>query len=308
MEVSQLKFYSYGIVLKDLVVGEDSIKVMPMEFRLGTRVKIDDEVATEELSHGVAGGEDTVKMTTGKSITARWLKFDSNRVFAPNVMREEQVMIYRLGDTDVYYWQDFNVANVKRLETVVYAFSADPTKKMADDLSNAYMIMVSTHDKHITIQTSKANGEPFAYTVQLNTDEGNFQLTDDIGNTFYLDSAAETIGAVNSAGSSLKIQGQDMFGDVPAGIYLKAGQIVDVNVPFMICNVEDMQITGNVVIDKLLSVTGALSAAADAVITGSLTVASDITTKGALNVASDLIVKGIAAISGKLTHGGPPCC
>lgn len=290
MEVSQLKFYSYGIVLKDLPVGEDTIKVMPMEFRLGSRVKINDDTVTEELTHGVSGGEDTVTMKTGNSITARWLKFNSNQVFAPNVRREEQVLIFRLGDTDVYYWQDFNVANVKRLETVVYAFSADPSDKMKDDLSNAYMVMVSTHDKHISIQTSKANGEPYAYSIQLNTDEGNFQITDDIGNTFYLDSGAETIGAENSAGSSFKLQGQDMFGDVPAGIYLKAGQVVELDAPKMVCNAPEMLMNGDMTVTQTLIVTLGM------------------TVKGILTVTKDLYVKGKATVTGIFTHGGPPCC
>lgn len=296
MEISQLKFYSYGIVLTDLVRGEEKIKVLPMEFRLGTRTKIKDEEATEELEYETRDGEEAVSMTSGSAVTARWLKFNTNRITPPDVKREEQVLIYRKGDTDIYYWQDFNISNVKRLETVVYAFSADPDNKIADDLSNAYMFMVSTHDKHITLQTSTANGEPFAYTLQLDTDEGNFKLTDDIGNVVYLDSANETVGIENSAGSWYKIHGPDMSGHAPAKMTFSAGESLTLTTPLVQYNVDDMKLTGSMSIGDGIDVTG------NGVVSG------DVTVKGKVTILKDLLVKGKGKILGMFSHPFPPCC
>ena len=215
MEISQLKYYSRGIVTAEKARGENEIMVIPIEFRYISATRVEHIQETDRQVHKVGRGEDVVEVKTSNSIPARWLKFNSNRITPPDVMPDDEVLIWRMGDTDIYYWQDMNIANVKRTEEVTVAFAADPNGKMKDDLSNAYWMSVSTKDKHITLQTSMANGEPFAYTLQINTGDGNAQLTDHVGNVYYIDSANTIVGMENVNGTYFRLDKNVMYGYAP---------------------------------------------------------------------------------------------
>lgn len=222
MITSELRFYSFGIVAEDKKRNTDRVYIIPIEvnFINPTKIKLQEEEAS--VTHNTLRGVDNVKTTVSNALPCRWLKFNSNRVVCPDVMAEDQVLIYRLGDTDIYYWQDLNTANVKRLETVTWAINADPNGKTKDDLSNAYWISWSSHDKHITIQTSKANGEPYAYTVQINTGDGNLTITDDVDNAYYIDSANTVVGMQNANGTYFKLDNNIMYGYAPDAMHFHA--------------------------------------------------------------------------------------
>ena len=161
-------------------------------------------------------------------ITATWLPYGSNRVTPPDIRRGERVMLYRVADTDQYYWRDLGLdASFRRLESVIFAWNANPS--IADsgfDPDNAYYFEVSTHNKSITMGTSKANGEPFAYTLQFDTAEGSVTLSDDIGTFVQLNSAEKQIVLMNAAQSYFNMHDKNLSISVLGDIDIKAGKSI----------------------------------------------------------------------------------
>lgn len=226
MELSQLHLHSWGLVANVKGRPDFEVKVVPIEYRFGVLESVLDQPEEDEETYQTDEGEEIVNVIRGTAITAKWLKFNTNRITAPDVRRNDQVMIWRLGNTDRYFWTDMNVSNVKRLETVVYAWSADPENPIKDDLSNAYFLEISTHNKSITLQTSQANNEPFGYTMQLNTGDGVFQLVDTDENIMYLNSADTVIGFKNAMGTEFRLDKKDIHGYAPDSMYFKAENTV----------------------------------------------------------------------------------
>lgn len=211
MEKSNVEFYSLGIVAEDKARNTDRVKIIPIEvsFMEPTKVAIQESETEHQYSTGTS--TDSLKIKEGNHITAKWWKFNSNRVNSPDVKKEDQVLVYRLGKTDIYFWVDLNSSNVKRLEDAIYAWSADPKNQMADDLSNAYVLNFSPMDKHITLRTSMANGEKNAYIWQFNTRDGKWLCRDDLGNQYYMNSQEYDLGFENAMRSKININKEDAF-------------------------------------------------------------------------------------------------
>ena len=216
MKVSVLQPYSYGYVVS-IREGSHYVEVCPIE-RLGfLNGEINGQVSTAQ-QQGVDGNQQkyTITMEFSNSLPARWLPEETQRVTPPDVRVGEQVMIYRFADSTQYFWRTLGLTNhLRRLETVIYAFSA--TAEEVEELTpdNSYFFEVSSHAKHISLSTSKANGEPFAYLVQINTDDGIITITDDDSTFIFLNSKERNIRLENKDGSFLSIDKRDIFVNAP---------------------------------------------------------------------------------------------
>jgi hypothetical protein len=159
------------------------------------------------------------------TVKATWLPIgDSNRITSPDVRRGEKVDIFKFGDADKYYWNTRGMnSKLRKLETVVWGFSA--TTDESEDLTadNFYYIEVSTHQKHIHLHTTTANGEPYAYDIQLNTDKGYFSIQDDIGNSVTMDSEAHELLMQNVDGSFIDIKAENVTGHAVQDMNFTAG-------------------------------------------------------------------------------------
>lgn len=84
----------------------------------------------------------------------------------------------------------------------MYAWSntRDESVKILDE-TNTYYFQISTHLKLVTFSTSKSDGEPYAYTIQINTKKGYLIITDDIGNRIEMDSGEKIIEVENADGT-----------------------------------------------------------------------------------------------------------
>ncbi|EEC1560736.1 hypothetical protein ACQYVB_001369 [Salmonella enterica subsp. enterica serovar Chester] len=211
MEKSSVDFFSIGIVAEDKPRGTDRVKVIPIETNFANPTVVQSVSSTAEKVHDTGGATDNLTIKTGNTITAKWWKFNSNRINSPDVKREDYVILLRLGQTDIYFWIDLNFANVKRLEDAVYAWSADPENQMADDLSNAYVLNVSTIDKHVTLRTSMVNGEKAAWLFQFDNANGSWQCVDHKGNKYYINSVEDDLGFENAMLSKVNINKEDAF-------------------------------------------------------------------------------------------------
>lgn len=208
---SLVNFYSMGIVAAPRKRNSERIEVWPVEQVFMNGGKVGDEQATVEISHASSNGQDTVQVKLGRAVPALWWKFNSNRITPPNVEKGDQVLIYRVGDTDVFFWVDLNNMNVKKAEDVVYAWAADNNNQMADDLSNAWMLNVSPMDGHFTFRTSLANNEQVAYIFQFNPRDGFHLVKDDQGNGYYINSIEDDVGFYNGHKSKVNIIKEKCF-------------------------------------------------------------------------------------------------
>lgn len=205
---SKFRVVSIGIAAENKKLESYDLPVAPIEmFPL-----VDGELM-ESLDETDVSGVDqsdieyNVKIRTSSTLTATWLQLGSNRVTAPDVRRGERLLLWQYGDSDKYYWTSMGMDDEqRRLETAIWAWSATPEIETELEITkNMYSLELSTHGKHITLHTTQANEEPFEYTIQLNTADGLFFITDQDGNSIQLNSAERIIKAINSDKSEITI-------------------------------------------------------------------------------------------------------
>ncbi len=224
VQISKIKFYSLGIVGENKKISSKEVEVTPIE----EMPMLDGElapVAVDYKSKAVdklgSSYETTVETTT--TIKAQWLPMGAaNRITAPDVRRGEMVILYKFGDTDKYFWNTLNEdIKLRKLETVIYAFSATTNEASEINDKNYYFIEISTHKRLITLHTSKDNGEPFGYDIQLDTGNGKLVITDDAGNYILLDSSLTQIMLRNVDESTFDMKGPNLSISIPKTIDIK---------------------------------------------------------------------------------------
>jgi hypothetical protein len=226
--VSAFKFYSVGIIAENKPLSTNDALVVPMEILplLDGEIGVEDE----KIEHKGLDQFDkhyTVSVNSRNALVCHWLQLGSNRKTAPDVRKGERVAIYRFGDSDIFYWKELGLDDhLRRLETVTYLFSDVPDGTSDEPLTaeNCYVVEVSTHQKTITLTTVKTNGEPFAYTMQLNTDVGAFTLTDDVGNYIQLDSADTAITFENANKTHMRLDKDEIYAKAITNIWYEAGE------------------------------------------------------------------------------------
>lgn len=203
-KVSKMNNYSIGVAAENKALNTFDLEVTPIEHT----PMVDGEMSTNAQTYSTSGMDQSgtqyqISAPTAGSVKATWLPVGQpNRMTAPDVRRGEQVMLYQFADSDKYYWNTMrNDLAFRRLETVVFAISGTPAEGAAADQSASYFIEMSSHKKKITLSTSKANGEPYAYSFIFDTGLGKITLMDDIGNTMFLDSTENQWHIENADGS-----------------------------------------------------------------------------------------------------------
>lgn len=203
---SKFKRKSIGHAASNLPLDSNMLEVYPVEEMGYADGEINDHRETIEMTGVDAdGNEYKDSIQTSNTIVAEWLPFGSNRYTAPNVRRGEKVILWQYADVDKYYWTIMGTEPyLRRLETVVWNFSNtrdESTTKL--DSSNSYSVIVSTHTKEITVQTTKSDGESYEYIAKIDADKGIFVVTDDIGNQISIESGERRVSLHNSLGTSI---------------------------------------------------------------------------------------------------------
>ena len=207
-KISRLHFYSLGIVAANKALDSDEIEVTAIEENPMLSGDITDNVELYKAT-SVNSEKDykDIEVQTTLTIKAKWLPINnSNRMSSPDVRRGETVVIYKFADVDKYWWNTlYNDSKLRRLETVIYGFVNDPTEGAEMTKDNSYWFEVNTHRKLIHLHTSKNDKEPFSYDIQLNTKEGIFTITDDVGNYVELNSRDTKLTFINADEASIVI-------------------------------------------------------------------------------------------------------
>lgn len=202
---SLFHIHSFGYAAENKELDSMILEVYPVEtipYVDGEIVSFKDKITSE--GEDADGNKYAVESLVSNSMKATWIPFGSNRRSAPDVRRGERLLLWRYGDVDQYYWSTCGLDDVlRRLETVFYAWSntRDESVKVIDE-TNSYYFNISTHLKLVTFATTKSDGEPFAYTIQVNTKDGVITVADDIGNYIQLDSADKRITLENADGTT----------------------------------------------------------------------------------------------------------
>jgi hypothetical protein len=203
---SKLQVFTIGTAAENLALNSVTLEITPDEHM----PMVDGELSTnanqtQATGQDLTGAQYQTSATSSGTIMATWLPLgQANRMTAPNVRRGEQVVVYRFGDNDKYYWNTMrNDLTFRRLETVVYAISATAVEGMACDQTNTYFVEFSSHKKKITLSTStsKVNGEVTAYTITIDPGLGKLTIADDLDNTMFLDSTQNQWHIQNGDGS-----------------------------------------------------------------------------------------------------------
>lgn len=200
MYTSKLKPVSIGRVCEDRN-RKSTIKVIPVELLPGASGTVEC-VQTSLADQGVnAKGEPyTVQLETVNYVEAQWLSMSSNRRTAPDVVIDEQVLLWQVGDVEEYYWTSLGRDdNYRTLESVIYAIAARPEKSDDGlDGDNTYFLEISSQDKRLILSTSSKNGEYCRYQFLFDLTKGVVQLNDDRGNQLCLDTRNTKITIVNA--------------------------------------------------------------------------------------------------------------
>ena len=187
---SSLKLYAVGTVAEDLIVGNKAIKVQLHEImnNIDGEVGNDNNISTNVKSSD--GKVYSVNMNSSGTVPAIWLKNNSNRVTPPNVRKGEKVEVWRVGDTDKYYWKTMgDELDLRKLEHVKWVFvntKVEGETKIDD--SNSYSFTVSTLNKFCKLHTAANDGEFTTFDIELDTKEGIIDIHDGRGNTIKLTS------------------------------------------------------------------------------------------------------------------------
>lgn len=269
-ERSAFDFYSLGIVAVTKARDTDIVDIIPIEkitighgdiedlkatggatvnFKVKTQNKL---LKEQEMKYDITlkdhQGVDTTKVVKGDlMIKAKWSAIgQSNRLTSPDVVEGETVMLYKVADTDEYYWTThMREPELRRLETVMHGYSNIPKGLKAFDKTTSYWMEVSTHDKHVHLHTSKNDGEPFEYDFKIDTAKGIVTIDDNSGNKIELFSSE----------SKLVITTNDDIELNTTRLTINASEKVDINTPITTFS-GDTHIKQNEMIDGNLTVGG----------------------------------------------------
>lgn len=237
---SAFRAYSIGLVTENREPGLGTLNEETQEYEGWINVNpteqtpfLDGELCSNPETLEVKGVdadgqpyEDSVD--SDNAIPALWLPLGSNRITPPDVRRGERVILWQVADSDVIYWTEFGDNHLRKLETVIYAWNADPDLTGANkvDYKKCYYLEVSGHGKHITLSTSRANEEKAAFLVQLDTGEARFTLEDDGNNHLFLDALERLWRLQNGDGTTLELDKRNFRVTAPDDINCTAGKTV----------------------------------------------------------------------------------
>lgn len=228
-QMSKLRFYSIGIVAENKALKSKHVEVTPTEempMLDGELAPVSTDYKAKAVDNLGSSYEATVETTT--TVKALWLPIGAaNRITAPDVRRGELVNLYKFGDTDQYFWNTLNDdIKLRKLETIIYAFSATTNEASEINDKTYYFIEISTHKKLITLHTSKDNGEPYGYDIQLDTGNGKLVITDDVGNYILLDSKETRIVLKNLDSSEFDMYKKNLTANIPDTITFNSNQFI----------------------------------------------------------------------------------
>lgn len=220
--------FSVGLVIDDSIDNSHYIRVIPIEQHGYIDGEITDLVKVDEVKGKDSQGNNwETSYTTTNALTAKWMSNDSNRRTPPSIHKGEKVQLYRYGDSEDIFWDDFGQDTRNRTtERQVNAWSNKPKRDSKElNSTNSYYLEVDTATGLVTLKTNKSNGEKVAYTIQVQTKKSILVIEDDLGNAFYIDSLKKEVGMENQAKSKVQLLDKDINLEALESVNIKAKNI-----------------------------------------------------------------------------------
>lgn len=223
--VSVLHPFAYGQVSEDNADQDRTIKVkvlehLPSQYGIPNADITTDEVDIEHFldktsSDGKGKQEFTqrikhVEVDFKDWVPANWLNRTANRISSPMVVTGQRVLLWRVGDSNQYYWEELDVdMRLKPEEHIIIAIN-NHNKNNSLSIDNAYIIELSTKTQRMRVRTNRNNGEKAAFEFDVNGGSGYLKVMDDCagdkhdyrGNGFLIDSVNTMVAMQNVDGSS----------------------------------------------------------------------------------------------------------
>ena len=193
--------YARGIASRNIRPNENSLDVILDE----PFATLNGELTTDKGTLDTGGfdvneEEYSASIKVGYTVPCNWLK-EGNRVSRPDIRRGERVIIYRYHDSDKYFWRELGMdQNLRRLETITFLVSANPSNDDQDEPSpeNSYMFEISTHTGKMSYSTTMLNGELAAFFGEINPMKGTIKHHDEKSNSFFFDSVNTFLELLNA--------------------------------------------------------------------------------------------------------------
>lgn len=224
----------FAIVLEDKLPNEETLNVQLLELNPFVDGKV--EVKTDSVKVGDAATNSYETVEVSNSITATYFSFLTNRAYAPDVKKNEQVLVFRYADSHKYYWFPLGRDDyLRRTERVTIRASNNLTVPQGLSDNNSYTLELDTkYHGHILLKTSKTSGEKYQYQIKIDTNKNTIQLCDDTNNQILIASDIPRVMLSNREGSTVDVVKKNVNIIAPEDIILKAGRQMLFNSP-VIC-------------------------------------------------------------------------
>lgn len=234
--------YSIGVLVENVVNGNPVVKVWPIErvpmIQPGEmETSYFDKIAGASYQHkGVdaSGKHYRNDISTDVAISAKYLSQSRNQVSIPLMRKNERVMIYRLKGSNEFYWQPLGTDNrLGERDHHVEMFAATKEgeqKGFEGSPEQAYTKTMSPANGEVSIVTSKANGEPASYVVQINTKQGAVVVQDDLGNIIQISSVEKRITLRNGDDTFIDMNKENLSIQALGNCDIKIGGNLNVEV------------------------------------------------------------------------------
>lgn len=213
MKTSVLRLWSLGEAAENLQFGQRDLEVTPTERLTSTDGDISSNITTIEADGVDANNVPySTKVNAAGSIKAKWLSRDAARPYPGLIRRGEQVQIWKVADTDQYYWELTGTdVTYRRGDNYIIACVSDVIGEN-DHISplNAYWFEIDSLNGVFRFSSTKANDEKAAYLFRFLMKEAMFDLKDDLGNEFTLLSLDNHWKIKNGNNSFYELIGNDI--------------------------------------------------------------------------------------------------
>ena len=229
---SVLHIHSVGVAADNLPLNSMILEVNPIE----VTPQMNGEVTSEATKMTVTskdslGASDETQVITTVTYQATWIPFGSNRFTPPNIRRGEKVLIWKIGDADVYYWSEYEYnPDLRKLETVILLFSNTQVEGEKASSKNSVYLEVSTHNKAMHFRWPNSDGEPHAWDIQLNAKESILIVTDDIENQFSIESQEKRVQLINADKTRLTLDKRNGHFFAPEDMFFESGRNMEFKV------------------------------------------------------------------------------
>ena len=229
-----------GIVAQDKAAGSREILVHPQDtlpFATGElKPKAQTvSVQTNDTHQGGATGQ-----VTETNVVRAIFKGSTDSDMPPDIVKGEIVELTQDSNTGTLYWSASGRTTHERSRErkEMRAANKEGYSKSLDD-GNSYFIRINTlTTKEIRLQTTKSDGEEFAYTIVINPSESKIQICDNENNEITIESKDEHVFMRNKSESIVDICKENIVIACKDSIILKAEKQIVMDTPLWTNNNE----------------------------------------------------------------------